>query len=499
MCKMYVLDAAGMKRADEGTIEELGIGQDVLMERAALAVVDTVMKYQPTKVLCVCGSGNNGGDALAVARILTMRGLNADVYMCTKPEKWKASVIKQYEIFRKTGGKMVTASDFAEYDMIVDGIFGIGLDRNIEGRYVDIIEMVNEAKTKGSKVIAVDISSGIHTDTGAVMGIAVKADETVAFANYKPGHLLYPGADYCGVVTVKEIGICDRLFFNEEQMNCFTVLRDEAISMPMRKRDGNKGTFGRVLIIAGSREMYGACYLSALAAFRMGVGLVDIYTHEINQSTIQSMLPEAILHTYSETIDFDVLNKVMNRADCVVIGPGLSMNQTAMELVTNVLERCNKTIIADADALNCIAQKKDLLYNQKRFGGRELIITPHPGELSRLTGKTVAELKKDYIGIVKKFAKDNGIIVVGKDAGTVVSDGRIVYMNQTGNDGMATAGSGDVLSGIIGALCAQRESGLDAAWKGVFLHGKAGDIAAKETNTYSVMASDIANAITKII
>lgn len=499
MNKMYVLDAARMRRADKGTIEELGIGQDVLMERAGLAVADAVMSYHPDKVLCVCGGGNNGGDAVAVARILCMRGLRADVYMCTKPEKYKPAVQKQYDIFQKTGGRTVTAPDFTEYDMIVDGIFGIGIDRKIEGHYVEVIEAINDARAKGSKVIAVDIPSGIHTDTGAVMGTAVKADETVAFAYYKPGHLLYPGAGYCGRVTVEEIGISHQYFYDENQLNAFTVSKQEKVLLPERKRNGNKGTFGRILVIAGSKDMYGACYLAGLAAFRMGAGLVDIYTHEINRSAIQTMLPEAILHTYTDEINQDRLLELIKNADCVIIGPGLSVSETAMELVTTVLEHCDKTIVADADALNCIAKKNDLLYNQKRFANRELILTPHPGELSRLTGKTVAELKEDYAGMVKAFAKDYGIIVVGKDAGSVVSDGEHVYMNQTGNDGMATAGSGDVLSGIIGALSIMCDNGFEAAWKGVFLHGQAGDEAVKTANTHSLMAGDIANAIARIL
>lgn len=500
MGKMYVLDAAHMRRADEGTIEELGISQEVLMERAALAVVDVVLKYSPERVLCVCGVGNNGGDAVAVARILKMQGVSADVFLCAQSDKQKESVQKQYEIFCKIGGRTVTDTDFAEYDMIVDGIFGVGLDREVKGNYAEMIEVINVAAQEGSKVIAVDMPSGIHTDTGAVMGSAVKADETVAFAYYKPGHLLYPGAGYCGKVTVCDIGICADYFYDNEQADTFTVSASEMISLPERRRDGNKGTFGRVLIIAGSRDMYGACFLSALAAFRMGAGLVDIYTHEVNRRVMQEKLPEAILHTYEDVgIDTDLLCKLSNNADCVVIGPGLSTDENAAMLVSAVLKNCTKTIVADADALNCIAKDIALFDTQKTFPERELIITPHPGELSRLTGISVPELKENYAGMIRSFANKYRLIVVGKDAGTVVSDGKSTYLNQTGNDGMATAGSGDVLSGIIGALCASGIKGFEAAWKGVFLHGKAGDTAVGISNTRSLMASDIANALQEIL
>lgn len=496
---MYVLNAVQMRQVDENTIEKLGIPQDVLMERAALAVADCVAKYNPEKVLCVCGSGNNGGDAVATARILKMRGFLADVFMCSPQNKWKTSVVKQYEIFNKVDGRTVTSMDFSEYDIIVDGIFGIGIDRNIEGYYAEVIRAVNEAGNKGAKIIAADIPSGIHTDKGCVLGVAVKADETIAFAYYKPGHLLYPGAEYCGKISVVDIGIAHKYFYEEKSLEMFTQSPDEPVELNKRERDGNKGTFGRVLVIAGSRDMYGACYLSALAALRTGVGLVDIFTHEINRTVIQTMLPEAILHVYKETFDKEELLMLMNQASCVVIGPGLSVSQCAMDMTVTVLECCEKNIVADADALNCIAKNKDLLYNQKRFPNRKLIITPHPGELSRLTGRTVLELKSDYLEIVRTFAKENDLIVIGKGAGTIVSDGERIYINQTGNEGMATAGSGDVLAGIIGALCAQKQEAFEAAWKGVFLHGKAGDYTLEMSNARSLIAGDLAGALQYVI
>ncbi len=502
MNRMYVLDAVKMTTADEDTIDKLGIGQEVLMERAALAVADCVRGYHPKKVLCVCGSGNNGGDAVATARILKMQGIHADVYLCSELEKCKPSVQKQYDIFRNVGGRTVTDMNFREYDIIVDGILGVSLKpRNVEGFYEEVVGYINNAAEHGSVVIAVDIPTGIHTDTGVIMNAAVRAKETIAFAYYKPAHLLYPGAEYCGKVTVADIGIRYECIRKEAALTTFTVPKDEqGISLPERKRDGNKGTFGRILVIAGSSAMYGACYLAALSALRMGAGLVNIYTHEVNKSAIQNMLPEAILHTYSDDeIDKEELCKLMRRADCVVVGPGLSTNQTAMNLVKIVLEYCDKTIVADADALNCTALNPDWLDYRKDRECPEMIITPHPGELSGLTGMTVCELKEDYIGVVKKYAMDHRLVVVGKGAGTVVSDGNLVYINQSGNDGMATAGSGDVLSGIIAALCVNGENAFHAAWKGVFLHGKAGDYAAANMGGRSLIATDIVHSLPIIL
>lgn len=508
MNRKTVLSAARMQAVDQATIEQIGIAQDVLMERAALAVVSHVVKHHPKRILCVCGTGNNGGDAIAIARILIMQGMDAEIYLCGDESKSKNSVRKQLDIFIKVGGKTRTDMNFAEYDMIVDGIFGVGLSRHVEGTCREVIEAVNYAKMQGSVVISVDIPSGIHTDTGAVMGTAVKADKTISFAYYKPGHLLYPGAEYCGNVLVEDIGInldaVNSVMHNVVSImsnahtltdtNIFTLDRNAPFKLPHRTRNGNKGTFGRVLVIAGSSTMYGACYLSALAVLRSGAGLVDIYSHEVNRATIQSKLPEGIFHSYE-----DDLTKLIKNVDCVVIGPGLSTDDSAVSLVKTVLENCDKPIVADADALNCIAGNSALAELLKVHHQSDVILTPHPGELSRLTGASVSELKSDYITAVKKLALEFGCVVVGKDAGTVVSDGKTVYLNQTGNSGMATAGSGDVLSGIIGAFCAQGESAFDAAWKGVYLHGKAGDTAAEHSNAYSLLAGDIADALKEVI
>lgn len=499
MNKQYVLTAAQMKTADEETIESLGIAQDVLMERAALSVVAKIKEYDSKRILCICGTGNNGGDALAVARILLMEGRKADVYLCGLPERFKEAVRKQYNIFCKVGGITVTDMNFAEYDMIVDGILGIGTERTVSDSYVKVIDAVNDARELGSKVIAVDIPTGIHTDTGKIMGKAVKADETVTFAYYKQGQLLYPGAEYCGNITVADIGISCQYVYSEQELKGFTLNKTDSVTLPKRCEGGHKGSFGRVLVVAGSSAMYGACYLSALAALRMGVGLVDIYTHEINRVAVQTMLPEAILHTYGDTVDKTELCKLADASDCVVIGPGLSVQDTSVDIVSAILECDNKTIVADADALNVIAIRKESLMPKCRALKKRMIITPHPKELSGLSGKTIVELKADYAESVRNFADENHMIVVGKDAGTVVSDGISVYINQTGNDGMATAGSGDVLSGIIGALCARGEDGFAAAWKGVFLHGKAGDCALYSSNRNSLIAGDIANALNTVL
>ena len=502
MNKMYVLNSADMMMADECTIEKLGIDQAVLMERAALAVVECVHKYNPKKVLCVCGNGNNGGDAVAVARILKMQGIAADVFMCGEPEKWKDSVTKQYDIFKKVEGRTVTDMAFEEYDIIVDGILGVSTNpRNLEGKYEEIVYKINDAGKKGAKIISVDIPTGVHPDKGIILNVAVEADETVAFAYYKPGHLLYPGASCCGKVTVADIGIRYEFVCDKRNLKQFTLPRNEcSVSLPKRRRDGNKGTFGRVLIIAGSSSMYGACYLSALAAFRMGVGLVDIFTHECNREILHQNLPEAILHTYADDkVDVDELCKLMKRADAVLIGPGLSTDDTAHKLVEIVLKHCDKKLVVDADALNCIAAKPEYFQYMDRPDRPDVIFTPHPGELSRLLDKTVAELQADYIEVVKKYASDHFITVVAKGAGTVVSDGVYVYINQTGNDGMATAGSGDVLSGIVVALCVNNNSEFEAARKGVFLHGKAGDFAAHNMGNVSLMASDIIEALPGIL
>lgn len=487
-----------MKEIDQGTIEVMGVSQDVLMEKAALALKKVVLEHLPGKVLIVAGTGNNGGDGIALGRLLIEDGITPDLYITGEIGDLKPAPKLEYDRYLKYKGNVVNEILVGEYDIIVDSIFGVGLNREVGGIFADAIRLINVSHSMGTFVISADIPSGINSDTGNVMGDAVEADATVTFGYGKIGHFLDPGRQNTGKLTVDSIGMNYKLL-NYNKKDVFTIPLGEQISLPPRNPAGNKGTFGRVAIIAGSPDMNGACFLSSISAFYSGTGYVEVITPNDNRNIMMQMVPEAVLFTYDTTeIDIDSILSECNKANCVVLGPGLSVNENAVKLTTEVLKNINKTLVIDADALNCIAFN-NLSLHQSDFPEREIIITPHVKEFSRLTQKEVFEIKKNYMSILNEFAIENRVICVGKDSTTIVTNGNSVYINTTGNDGMATAGSGDVLSGLIGGLIAQGESAFSAAWKGVFLHGLAGDLATYDVGKYSLTASEIARTIPQAI
>ncbi len=493
---MYVLTASQMQSVDDYTINTLGISQEVLMEKAALCSVEEIVKMKPKRVLCVCGNGNNGGDGIAVARILFMQGIQAAVYLCFEPSLCKESVQYQLSVFQKIGGELVTEIDFSKYDIIVDAIFGIGLNRIVSGSYAELIAEINTARDNlGLKVISLDIPSGIHADTGCVMDVAVSADVTVTFCYAKRGHLLYPGRTHCGILKIKDAGMYISFSPLKYDNIGFSYFDKSECVLQKLSSTSHKGNAGRILIIAGSTDMSGACYLAACSAFRMGSGLVDVYTVSENLEILKTMLPEAIYHNRSADSDFVRLSQLMEQADCVVLGPGLSVNENANKLVSYVLEHCNKKLIIDADAINCIAQNPVLLYNHTSKCKEKVVLTPHPKELSRFLSVPVSEILKDYAGISVKTAKEYGIIIVAKGASTIVTDGDSFYINTSGNEGMATAGSGDVLTGMIASIAARESSLFESTCKGVYLHGLCGDYCAKRIGKASLMARDLLDGI----
>ena len=493
---MYVLTASQMQSIDEYTIEQLGISQEILMEKAALCSVAEIKKMNPGHVLIVCGSGNNGGDGIAVARILLMQGIHATVYLCFDPSCCKESIRNQLAVYQKIGGKTVTEIDFGKYDIIVDAIFGIGLSRVIQAPFDEVIMAMNTAREKsGVRIVSLDIPSGIHTDNGRIMGTAVKADKTVTFSYAKRGHLLYPGKEYTGECIIADAGMyIDFSPLNKDTVGFSYFNREECLRHPL-PQTAHKGTAGRILIIAGSKDMCGACYLSSCASFRMGCGLVDIYTVQENLEAMKTMLPEAILHNRTADTDFSELKQLMEMADCVVLGPGLSTSDEAKRCVSFALEHCTRKMIIDADAVNCIAQNPRMLYNHTKMTDAPVVLTPHPKELSRLISRSVSELLEDYPNLLVETAKEFGVVLVGKGAASIVTDGERFYINQSGNEGLATAGSGDVLAGMIAAIAVREASLFEAACKGVYLHGLCGDDCADRIGKTSVMAHDLLDGI----
>lgn len=535
----YVLDAASMKNVDSYSINTLGIPSVVLMERAALSVTEVIESKVKgnihTDIICVCGRGNNGADGLAVARQLYLKGYNVDVYIINSYASTKEFDI-QLNIIKNLGIECINSPDFSKYGVIVDALFGNGLSRELAGEARIVVDTINKCSTSvrsqytqnsdnnGNRlVVAVDIPSGISASTGVVMGSAVNADITVTFGFEKIGHILYPAASYCGKIIRKDIGFAQ---YPDMTRDIFTYdYSDISDMLPLRKPDGNKGTFGKALVIAGSRLYGGAAVLSSRAAARIGAGLVRTLTHISNRTAVITGNMECIVDTYDtdeECGDFvknteTLVDKCICWADVVCIGPGLSMEESAVKLVRSVSAKKNIKKLYDADALNIIAQYKieldgsndDVDYEAGGNSGnasykddmsdKNVVVTPHIGEMSRLTGLDIAVIKNNPIDTARTYSREHNCVCVLKDARTIVSDGERVYINMSGNDGMATGGSGDVLSGIITGLMAQGLTTFEASALGVYIHGCAGDEAALSNGKYSMVAGDIIDNIKNVL
>lgn len=496
----YVVDALEMNQYEEIVIDTMGIPSLTLMERAAVAVAEEIQSYgkfhslNEKKLLVVAGNGNNGADGMAVARILSMEGWQVTVYQtgttghCTREWERQNKYISYYPI------RIVSNWPQEEYPVILDALFGIGLSRQVQGEYAEIITEIN--RRKGYK-LSLDVPSGVHAGTGKIMGVAVKADKTVTFGWLKKGLLFYPGAGYAGQIVVREIGINETCFPAAEHkpgMFCF----DEPIDalLPQRKKDGHKGSFGKVLLIAGFEQMPGAAVLAARAAYGTGAGMVRVICPEENRIMLQSSMPE-VLWTSPEN-----WRQGCEWADVIAIGPGLGKNTFVKELLTGVLKESKHPVVLDADALNIIADDMSLqiLIADQGKAGREIILTPHEGELARISGKTLEEVREERERIARIQAQDLHSILVCKGARTLIcrEQGEIC-INLTGDNGMGTAGSGDVLTGIIAGLLAQGADAFSAASIGVYLHGLAGESVAAKYSSYGLTAGRLAEYIGIII
>ncbi len=500
----YLLNSSQAKAVDTFTIHTTGIPSLVLMERASLAVAQHVREMadqnsgRQTVIVSVCGTGNNGGDGIAAARILYCMGYNASVLMTGNMGKLSDDCAKQLEIARRIGLTVLDADQHLpeQTQLVIDAIFGIGLTRDVGGVFADRIDEINRLHDMGCKVCAVDIASGIHTDNGAVMATAVKADMTVTFGYRKSGMMLYPGNLYSGKIFCDDIGF-DPAALEAAKWDWETYTAADLDKLPARRADSNKGTYGKVLVIAGSRNMAGAACFSAEAAYRTGCGLVTVFTPECNRVIVQQKVPEAVLRTYEEDAQtFDDLDDLLAHHHTVVIGPGLGRSLTSHLLVRQVLEKVQVPVVIDADALNIIAEDKTMLNTCRA----EMILTPHMMEFSRLTGYNIQELKENLRDICEDFTRQYGVICISKDARTSVIDRNgQCYLNLTGNNGMSTGGSGDVLTGIIAGLAAQGMSACDASKMGVFVHGLAGDAAAEEKGVRSMTAGDLIAGLSRVL
>ncbi|MGI6107730.1 MAG: NAD(P)H-hydrate dehydratase [Lachnospiraceae bacterium] len=512
-----LLDSEEARSLDSYTSRHTGVPSLCLMERAALSAADYISNLAKKRplireegVFVLSGTGNNGADGIAAARILLQRGFRCEVLAVGDParttEQWKI----QRKIYTELGGTLSFAGEnpviprgFAVY---ADALFGVGLSRPVEGRAAEAIGSFNAAvrETPGAEAIALDIASGVSASDGKVLGTAVRADATVTFGPGKLGLYLYPGALYSGRVIGAEIGLDEDGWLKSRRDTSFQGAADvparppvQALDLlsaagllPARKPDGNKGTFGTVLVISGAAGMAGAAFLASRAALNAGAGLVRTVTSEKNRLVLQTLVPEAVMAGTLE--DQSGLAELVSGASAIVIGPGLSRGPEARAALRTVLElHGDIPAVIDADALNLLSEKESL-----PLLGPSCVLTPHPGELARLLHTdTRTVLAEGIRGCAEKLARQTGALVAAKDARTWVVTADQEYLNLTGNDGCATGGSGDVLAGLTGGLLAGGAEPAKAVPAAVYFHGLAADLAAQAAGKRGMTSRDLLEKI----
>lgn len=507
---MYLVTAAEMREMDHRTIDSFGIPGRVLMENAGRGATRVFMEkfyHRPgQKVGIMAGRGNNGGDGFVVARYLAQQGIPVAVYLLAEKTTVAGDAAANLALLPSLGIPLTEIPDetaFSEHchtmeriDIWVDAILGTGLKSNVKGYFKRIIDFMNNS-TK--PVFAVDIPSGLNSDTGQPCGVCIKARATATFGFAKTGHLVYPGADYTGDLEIIDIGIPHSIAqtVNPKQF----VLKEKNVRdliMP-RSADSHKGQTGHLLVIAGSPGKTGAAAMSAVSALRSGAGLVTLGIAESLNTVLETQVLEAMTHPLPETqagilgpAASDLIMDLMADKNCLALGPGLGQAAETHEVVINIIKNSEIPLVIDADGLNILSANVPVLHECKA----PVILTPHPGEMTRLLNTTVVNVQQDRIAAARNFAQRYGVHMVLKGAGTVIAlpDGN-VYINTTGNAGMASGGMGDVLTGVIAGLICQGYSAAEAARLGVYLHGAAADTLAEKIGPVGYLASEVMNSI----
>jgi NAD(P)H-hydrate epimerase len=494
-----ILSAKEMQYCDKRTIERHGIPSLVLMERAALKVVETIEKEfeNANRFSVICGPGNNGGDGVAIARLLHLKGKKVDCMVLGNSEKFSEQLKQEIEIadsYGMTIHNTLIEESIENAALTIDALFGIGLARGLSGEFDYAAKIINQC---ANKVLAVDIPSGYDSDSGKLLGDnGVKADITVTFAYMKKGMLLGDCKAVTGKIVVADVGI----YLEDEIDLCATLIDDKIFEfVKPRAVDANKGSCGKLLVIAGSESIYGACYLSAKSALATGTGLVKIYTHKNNIASIQQNLPEAMYAGYDQ-YDEKSLAKEMEWASTILIGPGFGTSDMSKSILKQVLSEVKVPLVIDADGINLLAEDdmKELL---KAASARvPVVITPHLKEMERLTGMKVADINYNMEKVANDFAVGYGCIIVLKNFTTIITNGiRVAFVN-SGNEGLATPGSGDVLAGAIASFISQKvNQAIDVEVSAAtYLHGKAGTAASERNGVRGVLASHIIDEFAKI-
>lgn len=500
-----LLTASEMREADSETIQRIGIPGIVLMENAGAGIVRAMEKHIENlgrkKVLVVCGKGNNGGDGFVIARLLFLKGNNVQIVLLGKIKDLKGDARANAEAASKIMIPLLEmgngiSSEFSHAmrhtHVVVDAIFGTGLTRKAEGVTAKTIKQLNALK---KFTVAVDIPSGIDSDTGQVNGPHIQSDLTLALGGFKRSHFLFPAAEAMGQIELVDIGIPGSVMNRVSENVSLLEAQDISACFPKRKRNSHKGTYGHLLVIAGSRGKGGAAGLTALSGLRSGTGLVTlgcpetlIPSQEWSPMEVMSLpLPETRAGALSEH-GLETALEALKEKNALAIGPGLGTSSSTLKFFEALLPEINCPMVIDADGLNLLAKKKPLLKHLPKG----TILTPHPKEMSRLTGLSTPFIQKNRLKTVQDFCKRFKVTLVLKGAHSLVGlpDGRI-RVNPTGNAGMATGGSGDVLTGLIGGFLAQGLSSEKAALAGVYLHGLCGDIYTRHYSERTLIAGDL--------
>lgn len=471
--KLY--HVAQIREAERIAIDELRMSGLQLMRSAGLAAFNALQQRWPDvhRLHVFCGAGNNAGDGYVLAKLALQSGFHVAVYSLVDPEALKGDALVSYRDFLQAGGKVLAFNPAADLTgVVVDALLGTGLNRQVSVEYAEAIALINRS---GCPVLALDVPSGLHADSGCVLGQAVKADITVTFIGLKSGLFTGEAAEYCGDIVCSSLHVPDTVL---AKLPAAAELLTKTPLSP-RPRTAHKGHFGHVLLIGGNLGYSGAIRMAGEAALRSGAGLVSIATRSAHSFVLNSGRPELMCHGVEQP---DQLQALLNKASVVVFGPGLGQDAWAQAMFLAFLET-NKACVVDADGLNWLAK-----HATKRDNW---VLTPHPGEAARLLGCSSADVCADRYAAVKKIQHQYGGVCILKGAGSLIADAETIFVDTTGNPGMATGGMGDVLSGMIGALMAQGLSGMEAAKLAVYVHGEAADAIAAEGGERGMLASDL--------
>jgi NAD(P)H-hydrate epimerase len=512
---MKVATAEQMQELDRKAIETYRIPGIVLMENAgrgaAEAISEAFPDLQKMKIAIIAGKGNNGGDGFVVARYLMNSGVQGRVYLLADPKALRGEAETNSQIFQRMKGEVISVPSSKDYqkvkkelerfDLLIDAIFGTGLDAEVRGYYREVIDHLN---TLQKPIVAIDIPSGLDANSGKPLGTAIRASLTVTFGLPKIGHLIPPGPEYVGEVKVIDIGYPKKLV-EEEKIQAHLLDEEEIktwLSIP-RRPNTHKGDYGHLLVIAGSVGKTGAAAMACEAALRMGAGLVTLAIpkslNSIMEMKLTEVMTEPLPETPKQTLSLRAFSSIVRLCEnkkAVIMGPGVGTFKETQSLMLKLLKALDIPVILDADGLTALSGQSKVL----PISNRSLILTPHPGEMARLIRSSPKEVQDDRIGISRSFSQSNHLYLVLKGHRTLIATPKgEVFINPTGNAGMASGGTGDVLAGMIGGLICQGFDILQSLQVSVYLHGLAGDLMARELGEKSLIATDIIQKIPALL